>query len=158
MLDFDDSRGLKVIKEQYAWFQENEKSLLNEAAVLLGKDNLDYSIREIDAFGVAVQEVLNGQKPANASSFPVHTVFIAYYGNAFMHYFGGKWYYSTKKDVYGYGSPMIIEYGKRWSAIPPYGYFTSVEKGDFGNLSYLIERKIRVNEGLGIPLVNPMKP
>ncbi|MDX2001557.1 MAG: hypothetical protein SFW35_03950 [Chitinophagales bacterium] len=158
MLDYNDERGLKTIKEEYAWFKANEQHLLSLAAKMLNKSKLNFSLQEIDDFGEAIEKAYNEQmlfQEIDMNFLPA--IFIAYYGNAFMHYFGGKWYFSTKKVEHGYGSPMLIEYGNQrsWAAIPPYDYYIRVIKGSFGKLSRLIEHKISIYERQSIQLKNP---
>lgn len=157
MFNYNEIRSNKEIKAYYLWFHENYPALLQHAAVLLGKQEADFSIAEINRFGTIVKGLLpNGLELHDKGlliSEELANVFIAYYCGAWLHYFGGEWYYSTKKIETGYGFPQLIEYGPpgdMWSAISPYTYLVMTLKGTMEHLSEIFDRKLGVFERNGI--------
>lgn len=157
MFDYIENRSTKEIKAYYTWFHENLLFLLEKAGKLLSKQSLDFSVEEIDQLGKYIKEKLDAGLEFDKQSILIKeelaNIFIAYYGAAWMHYFGGKWYYSTKKSEYGFGFPMIIEYGPpgaMWTALMPYDYLIMTLDGRMDKLSELFVQEFRLFERKGI--------
>jgi len=106
---------------------------LEQAKKLLKKEKLDYSYEEIDAVGhiykTYVDERINSyewKEPSKKNILiqdendllmnanwhdEMFEIFMTYYGQAWIEYFGGEWSISTfKKDVF-YRFPTIIKWG-----------------------------------------------
>lgn len=144
MLSYNEIGEPKEIKAYYQWFQDNYPSLMERAKELLGKNILEFSIEEIDLFGNLIKENLKTGLELDKQSVLINAelanTFIVYYGSAWMRHFGGKWYYSVKKSEYGFGFPMIIDYGPigaPWVALNPYDYLIMTLDSRMPNLSEL---------------------
>lgn len=157
MLDHNETRSGKEISQFYDYFKSNYPVLLEKASVIIGKKELDFSIDEIDYFGEkTLSQFPNGlqlHEQGQLLSQEFAHVFMAYYGAAWIHYFGGEWYYSKKKSEYGYGLPQLIEYGppdEVWSALSPYIYLLMLYKGSIQKLSKFFVRELEIFARRGI--------
>jgi hypothetical protein len=140
-----ENRSKKEVDQYYLWFQQNMDSLLEKAKLFLGKKELDFTTDEVDTFGVKTRELLDSVM-TDEEEYEHVNIFIAYYGMAWMHYFGGKWYFSNSKKEMSYGYPQIIEYNSPgWVAISPYDYYISIKNNNIKPLSRIISREIEFN-------------
>jgi hypothetical protein len=151
----------KEILKMYENFKENYSKNLLIAKELLKSNDLKFSLEEIDQFGELYATFHSNPEKLGLTYDELLDVFIEYYGEAWMFYFGGYWVYTTDRKVMHYGYPCIIDYGppkQDWVGIPPHNYAYIIEnhsKGlnyddDFFSLSRIIKRHLDVYESQGV--------
>lgn len=133
-------------KRDYAFFQENYLHLLEKIKSILKVEKFSFSLDEIDKVGEIYRKNFNNPEKINLTYDDLLYSFIAYCGEAWMHYFGGEWFYIKDKTNISYGYPQIIKWGPKdypWSGIPPISWANRIEnnvKTDSINLPF--DRKL----------------
>lgn len=130
------------IKAYYKSFKLRHGEYLSKAAELLSVETLTFSIEEIDRFGEIYAGLYKEPQHAGLTYSELKDIFTVYYGEAWMHYFGGMWFYSTSLKDYAYGYPQIYKSGpKAIDYICPSDYSDGIEKrGNSEPLSIVIVR------------------
>ena len=123
----------KTIKEYFKSFHANIPGYLARVKEMLHKDQLDFSMEEIDQVGIIYRDNFFAPESLDTSYDELVDIFIAYCSEAWIHHFGGEYHdtLSTKDICYGY--PQVINWGPEnfgWVGISPNGWAFSIEKGD----------------------------
>ena len=151
----------KEILKIYDNFKENYSKNLSLAKEVLSVEVLVFSLEEIDQFGEFYASFHSKPEKLGLTYDELLDVFIVYYGEAWMHYFGGYYVYTTDKKVMHYGYPCIIDYGppkQDWVGIPPHNYAYILENqsrglsydDDFFSLSDIIKSDLELYEKRGV--------
>ena len=143
----------KEILKMYENFKENYSKILSLAKELLKTNELEFSLEEIDQFGELYSAFHSNPEKIGLTYDELLDVFIVYYGEAWMYYFGGYYVYTTNKKYDFYGYPCIIDYGppkEDWVGIPPHNYAFIIEDGGKKPLSRIIKSDMELYERRGI--------
>jgi len=143
----------KEILKMYEHFKENYSKNLLLAKGFLKTNDLEFSLAEIDKFGELYAVFHSNPEKLGLTYDELLDVFIVYYGEAWMYYFGGYYVYTTDKKYDFYGYPCIIDYGppkEDWVGIPPHNYAFMIENGDKEPLCRIIKSDLELYERRGI--------
>ena len=143
----------KEILKIYENFKENYSKNLSLAKEFLSVEVLVFSLEEIDQFGEFYASFHSKPEKLGLTYDELLDVFIVYYGEAWMHYFGGYYVYTTDKKFDFYGYACVIDYGppqQDWVGIPPHNYAFIIEDGDKKPLSRIIKSDLELYEKRGV--------
>lgn len=146
---------------------------LEQAKELLQKNKLDYSYKEIDSIGIIYKEYVDErinsgewEKPTDKTVFLIteddllmnadwhnkmFEIFMTYYGQAWIEYFGGEWSIITRKNDVHYRFPIVIKWGAESEfnsrlPVPPALEGRAYEKGFNTPLCESFEREVKYYE------------
>jgi hypothetical protein len=130
------------IRAYYKLFKLRYDDYLSKAKELLSVEAFTFSIEEIDRFGVIYAGLFKEPHKVGLTYSELQDVFTVYYGEAWMYYFGGVWFYSTSLKDSAYGYPQINKSGPQAiDFICPNDYSGLIERrGNSEPLSIVIVR------------------
>lgn len=138
------------LKLYYKIFKSNIQRYLEKAQAILGKQELDFSYQELDSFGLKYKQFYTSPESVNLTYDELLDVFTAYYGEAWIFYFGGVWSFRTYIRDTDYGYPCIEKSGpERNYPICPTNCAYIIEKGIVEFISEDIETIINYYKGKG---------
>jgi len=133
------------MNEHFNFFIKSIPDHLEIAKKWLDKEKLSYSYKEIDEVGKIYKKLFKKSKKKGKWYDEKYEVFITYCGEAWIKYFFGKWELNTYKKTYGYGNPMVMNYGPKdyhWSALDFERWLRYIEEGDKDALSLPYSRTV----------------
>ncbi|MBL7730360.1 MAG: hypothetical protein JNM88_04215 [Chitinophagaceae bacterium] len=136
----------KTIKEYFKAFHENLPANIEKAKQLLQKQQLDFSIEEIDMMGLFYRDNYRHPEKHALTYDQFLDVFIVYCCEAWIHHFGGEYFDTVSKKDTAYGYPQLINWGPEnytWIGIAPHDWAEMIEEGDEEPLSLPWSRNIR---------------
>jgi|GEM_PF-5836012 len=134
------------LETYYRDFEKNLGNYLDKLKRNLSIDEITFSIEEIEDVGKFYKKLVIKYGYENIPIKNPLEIFIAYFGQAWIKYFGGKWYFSYNKKDSSLGYPQIINWGPPefpWSAIRPIVWYQYLIIEDFQDLSQPFKSKIR---------------
>ena len=105
---------MKTLKELRADHNEFLNKIPDYLKQLKGKLNinqLSFSLEELDKVELYYTENYKNPEKEGLTKFELDKLFEAYYGTAFLWYFGGEWVLETSKAYFTYGLTCIEKYG-----------------------------------------------
>lgn len=122
----------KKIREYFKNFHAAIPQYMQKVKKLLGKDEIDFSMEEIDQVGLIYKNNFSSPEALDLSYDHLLDLFLAYCCEAWVHYFGGEYFDTLSPKDICYGYPQVVEWGPEkfgWIGLAPNEWAFQIEEG-----------------------------